>query len=94
MYFFQSSPVSYKRFIKRFPTENSLIKLYAKTCVDFDIESKPQKRRCPHCGSCQNGPFRKNNEKLRLCKRCGRTFSSSKIITIEYKSFTHYLVQI
>ena len=35
MYFFQSSPVSYKRFIKRFPTENSLIKLYAKTCVDF-----------------------------------------------------------
>lgn len=39
MYFFQSSPVSYKRFIKRFPTENSLIKLYAKTCVDFDIES-------------------------------------------------------
>ena len=23
----------------------------------------------------QNGPFRKNNEKLRLCKRCGRTFS-------------------
>lgn len=77
MYFFQSSPVSYKRFIKRFPTENSLIKLYAKTCVDFDfdIESKPKKRRCPHCGSCQNGPFRKNNEKLRLCKRCGRTFS-------------------
>ena len=61
MYFFQSSPVSYKRFIKRFPTENSLIKLYAKTCVDFDIESKPKKRRCPHCGSCQNGPFRKNN---------------------------------
>lgn len=57
MYFFQSSPVSYKRFIKRFPTENSLIKLYAKTCVDFDIESKPKKRRCPHCGSCQNGPF-------------------------------------
>ena len=53
MYFFQSSPVSYKRFIKRFPTENSLIKLYAKTCVDFDIESKPKKRRCPHCGSCQ-----------------------------------------
>ena len=51
MYFFQSSPVSYKRFIKRFPTENSLIKLYAKTCVDFDIESKPKKRRCPHCGS-------------------------------------------
>ena len=43
MYFFQSSPISYKRFIKRFPTENSLIKLYAKTCVDFDIESKP----CP-----------------------------------------------
>ena len=42
MYFFQSSPVSYKRFIKRFPTENSLIKLYAKTCVDFDIESKPK----------------------------------------------------
>lgn len=75
MYFFQSSPGSYKRFIKRFPTENSLIKLYAKTCVDFDIESKPKKRRCPHCGSCQNGPFRKNNEKLRLCKRCGRTFS-------------------
>ena len=37
MYFFQSSPVSYKRFIKRFPTENSLIKLHAKTCVDFDI---------------------------------------------------------
>jgi hypothetical protein len=66
MYFFQSSPVSYKRFIKRFPTENSLIKLYAKTCVDFDIESKPKKRRCPHCGSCQNGPFRKNNSNQQL----------------------------
>lgn len=45
MYFFQSSPVSYKRFIKRFPTENSLIKLYAKTCVDFDIELWADKRK-------------------------------------------------
>ena len=62
MYFFQSSPVSYKRFIKRFPTENSLIKLYAKTCVDFDIESKPKKRRCPHCGSSNVDSLGKNCE--------------------------------
>ena len=37
MYFFQSSPVSYKRFIKRFPTENSLIKLYVKTALSERI---------------------------------------------------------
>lgn len=59
MYFFQSSPVSYKRFIKRFPTENSLIKLYAKTCVDFDIESKPKKRRCPALRQLSKRPFQK-----------------------------------
>ena len=59
MYFFQSSPVSYKRFIKRFPTENSLIKLYAKTCVDFDIESKPKKAPMPALRQLSKRPFQK-----------------------------------
>lgn len=59
MYFFQSSPVSYKRFIKRFPTENSLIKLYAKTCVDFDIESKPKKTTMPALRQLSKRPFQK-----------------------------------
>ncbi len=69
LYFFFSTPVSYRRFLKRFPTESSAIKYFGR------FFNKQKSRRCVKCRCYQSKPYRKDNPRLRQCVRCGTTFS-------------------